>query len=107
MFEISVKKVDFEKQNTIIKKNINLDKDLDCFILISSKNEKLAENILNNTLEYLIDKISKEDTYKDFSIALEHINSYLNKWYFDQEEKESIDMIISILNDNNYLFSNI
>ncbi|MDD3794319.1 MAG: hypothetical protein PHI37_05895 [Candidatus Gracilibacteria bacterium] len=107
MFDISVKKIDFEKQNTIIKKNINLDNNLDCFILISSNNQSLAENLINNTLEYLIDKISKNDTYNDFMIALEHLNSYLKTWRIDQEEKDEIDMIIGILNDNNYIFSNI
>jgi len=94
MFDISVKKIDFEKQNTIIKKNINLDNNLDCFILISSSNESLAENLINNTLEYLIDKISKNDAYNDFMIALEHLNSYLKTWRFDQEEKDELDMII-------------
>lgn len=107
MFELSAKKVDFEKQNTIIKRNINLDTNLDCFILISSSNDKLAENILNNTLEFLIDKISKKETYNDFSIALEHINSYLNTWRLDQKKQDSLDMIIWILNENNYIFSNI
>jgi len=94
MFEISVKKIDFEKQNTIIKKNINLDNNLDCFILISSSNSRLSENLINNTLEYLIDKVSKDDTYNDFMIALEHLNSYLKTWRIDQEEKEELDMII-------------
>ncbi|NVP17107.1 hypothetical protein HUU51_00095 [Candidatus Gracilibacteria bacterium] len=107
MFDLSVKKIDFEKQNTIIKKNINLDNNLDCFILLSSSNEKLAENLINNTLEYLIDKVSKEDTYNDFMIALEHINSYLKTWNLDQENKDDIDMIIGILNENSYIFSNI
>jgi hypothetical protein len=41
MFEISSKKVDFNKENTIIKRNINLDKELDCFILISTKDANL------------------------------------------------------------------
>lgn len=107
MFEISVKKIDFEKQNTIIKRNINLDNNLDCFILISSSNEKLAENLINNTLEFLIDKISKNDAYNDFMIALENLNSYLKTWQLDEEKKDSLDMIIGILNDNNYIFSNI
>lgn len=107
MFEISVKKVDFEKQNTIIKRNINLDNHLDCFILISSSSQKLAENLLNNTLEYLIDKISKTDTYNDFMIALEHLNSYLKTWKQDQEKKDDLDMIIWILNENTYTFSNV
>lgn len=107
MFEISVKKVDFEKQNTIIKRNINLDNNLECFILISSSSQKLAENLLNNTLEYLIDKISKTDTYNDFMIALEHINSYIKTWKQDQDEKDELDMIIWILNENTYTFSNV
>jgi len=94
MFEIIVKKVDFEKQNTIIKRNINLDNNLECFILISSSSQKLAENLLNNTLEYLIDKISKTDTYNDFMIALEHINLYIKNWKQDQEQKDELDMII-------------
>lgn len=108
MFEISAKKVDLSKKNTIIKRNVNLDKNLDCFILVSSNNWKLAENILNNTLEYILDKISKKNAYKDFSIALESINSYIKTWQKDEEEwKNEIDMIISILNENNYIFSNI
>jgi hypothetical protein len=107
MFEISVKKVDFEKSNTIIKKNINLDNNLDCFILISSSNEKLAENILNNSLEYIIDKVTKKNTYKEFSIALESVNWYLKTWRLDEEENDSLDMIIWVLNENQYIFSNI
>lgn len=107
MFEISVKKVDFEKQNTIIKRNINLDKNLDCFILVNSSNEKLAENLINNTLEFLIDKVSKNDTYNDFMIALEHLNSYIKTWRLDEEKKDDLDMIIGILNENSYIFSNI
>ena len=46
MFEISTKKVDFGKENTVIKRSINLDKKLDCFILISSKDANLWELIL-------------------------------------------------------------
>jgi hypothetical protein len=41
MFEISSKKVDSSKENILIKRNINLDKELDCFILISSKDANL------------------------------------------------------------------
>ncbi len=108
MFEISAKKVDLSKKNTIIKRKINLDKNLDCFILVSSNNWKLAENILNNALEYILDKINKKDAYKDFSIALESINSYIKTWQKDEDEsKNELDMIISILNENNYIFSNI
>jgi hypothetical protein len=39
MFEINAKKVDFEKDNLLIKRKINLDTNLDCFILISTNDE--------------------------------------------------------------------
>jgi hypothetical protein len=40
MFELNSKKVELGKDNVLISKNINLDKDLDCFILLSSNEEK-------------------------------------------------------------------
>ena len=107
MFEISTKKVDFWKENTIIKRNINLDKKLDCFILISSKDSKLWELILNNILDFIIDKISKKNTYNDFSIALESINAFIKSWKKDSDDKLKLDIIIWILNRNEYIFSNI
>ena len=107
MFEISSKKVDFGKKNTIIKRNINLDKNLDCFVLISTNDSKFWELILNNILESVIDKISKENAYNDFWVALENINALIKWWEKDSEEKVKLDIIIWILNDNNYIFSNI
>ena len=107
MFEISTKKVDFEKDNTLIKKNINLDNNLDCFILIDTDNANFWDLILNNILDFTIDKISKQNAYNDFSIALENINAFVKKWEIDSEKKSKLDIIIWILNDNNYIFSNI
>lgn len=109
MFEISVIEVDNQKENIVLKKSINLDQNLDCFLMISSSNRNLAENLLNNALENIIDKISKEETYNDFWIALENINFFLKKWRDDstEDEEEELDVIISILNGNNLMFSNI
>ncbi len=107
MFEISSKKVDFGKKNIIIKRNINLDKKLDCFILINTNDSRLWELILNNILDFIIDKISKKNTYNDFSIALESVNAFIKNWKKDSDEKVKLDIIIWILNDNNYIFSNI
>lgn len=107
MFEISSKRVDFEKDNLLIKRNINLDVDLDCFILISTDNANFWDLILNNILDYIIDKIGKENTYNDFSIALESINSFIKTRKIDSENEVKLDIIIWILNDNNYIFSNI
>lgn len=107
MFEISSKKVDFDKDNLLIKRNINLDINLDCFILISTNNANFGDLIFNNILDYIIDKISKENAYNDFSVALESINSLIKTRKTDSEDEVKIDIIIWILNDNNYIFSNI
>lgn len=109
MFEISVIEVDNGKENIVLKKSINLDKDLDCFIMISSSSSALAENLLNNTLENIIDKITIEWTYNDFWIALENINAFLKTWNEDLPEGETyeLDMSIAILNENDLMFSNI
>jgi hypothetical protein len=107
MFEISSKKVDFEKDNLLIKRNINLDINLDCFILISTDNANFWDLIFNNILDYIIDKISKENAYNDFSVALESVNSLIKTRKTDSEKEIKVDIIIWILNDNNYIFSNI
>ncbi len=107
MFEISSKKVDFKKSNILIKRNINLDVNLDCFILISTNDANFGDLLLNNILEFIIDKIWKNNAYNDFSITLESINSFIKKWEKDSEKDIKNDIIISLLNDNNFIFSNI
>lgn len=107
MFEIQSEKLQFQKDNLILQKNISLDADLDCFIILSSKNHNLCELIMKNTLDYIIDKISITETYEDFSIALENINAFLKTWKTDTDKEVKIDMIIWILNWNNLVFSNI
>ena len=107
MFDISTIEVDNQKENIVLKKSINLDKNLDCFLMISSSSNSLAENLLNHSLESIIDKISKEETYNDFWIALENINSFLKNWRTDEEQEEELDMSIAVLNENNLMFSNI
>lgn len=105
MFEISSKKVDFERSNILIKRNISLDNELDCFILISTNEANFWDLLLNNILDFIIDKISKNNAYNDFSIALESINSFIKKWETDSEKEIKYDIIISLLNNNNYIFS--
>ena len=71
MFDISVIDVDNQKDNIIIKKSVNLDKNLDCFLMISSSDKNLAENLLNIALESIIDKIvlSGSVTHSIFTVA--------------------------------------
>jgi len=105
MFEISSKKIDLWKQNMCKKKNISLNKDLDCFIVVNSDNEKFIDLTIRNILDYIIDKISIENTYKEFSIALEDINSFVKTWKLDSKDDTKIDIFIWILNKNNFMFS--
>jgi hypothetical protein len=95
MFEINAKIVDKSGENGVLKKNINLDVGLDAFVLVSSSNADFADNILNYTIEHLIDKISREDTYHDFSIALENINAFIKTWRSDIDNRlDTLDMVI-------------
>ena len=55
MFEINSQKIDFEKENLLVKRNINLDVNLDCFILVSTDDKNFWDLIINNILDYIID----------------------------------------------------
>ena len=107
MFEISSKKINFNENNLVIKKNVLLDNNLDCFILISSSNENFWNLLINNILDFIIDKIWKQNTYKDFSIALENINAIIKTWKIDTSKDIKFSVIIWIINNNNLVFSNI
>lgn len=106
MFEINSKKTDLWKQNICKTKNISLNKNLDCFIVINSNDEKFIDLTIRNILDYIIDKISIENTYKEFSIALENINSFIKTWRLDSKNDIKIDIFIWILNKDNFMFSN-
>jgi hypothetical protein len=57
MFEINSEKIDLQKPNITKRKDISLDKDLDCFILISGNNENFIEVVEGNILDAIIDKV--------------------------------------------------
>jgi hypothetical protein len=63
MFDLSSKIINIEKQNHIIKKNISLDTNLDCFIHIDSGSKNFTEAFLNKVVDHIIDKISVKNTY--------------------------------------------
>ncbi len=105
MIEISSKKIEFKKKNEIIIRNIELDSNLKCLILIDSEEKKFSEIILNKIIDNIIWKVSKESAYKDLSIALENTNvaikSWKQEWWIDWE----LNIIIAILNDKSLNFS--
>lgn len=107
MIELSSKKIDFKKKNTIILKNIELDESLKCFILIDSEEKKFSEIIQNKIIDNIIWKISKESSYKDLSIALENTNVAIKAWKQDWGLDWALNIIIAILNEKTLNFSTI
>ena len=107
MFEISSKKITTWNLNSSKEKHISLDKNLDCFILISWNNDNFLDLAIKNILDFVIDKITLDNTYTEFSIALENINSFIKTWKLDGNNNINIDIFIWILHENNFLFSNI
>jgi len=94
-----------QTKNTSISKTINILENLDIFILIDWKNIKTIDLVLNKIIDTLLDKIGLNywKVYNNFSISLDIINWYLNKI----EEKDNLNIIIWILNNNTFLFSKI
>lgn len=107
MIEISSKKIEFKKKNDIILKNIELDSDLKCLILIDSSEKKFSEIILNKIIDNVIWKIWKDNTYKDLSIALENTNVAIKSWKQEWWLEWELNIIIAILNDKSLIFSTI
>ncbi len=109
MFKTSSAIIDLRKDNIVVNKNIFLDENLECFIVISSNDKKLVDLTLNKILDSIINKISIKNTYDDFSIALEAINAFIKTWEKNdwEDDKYELDIIIWILNRNNFIFSNI
>jgi hypothetical protein len=107
MFEISSKIIDRNKGNILIKKTISLDNNLDCFIHIESKSKNFANGLLNSIVDNILDKISITNTYGDFSTALENINAFIKVWNTENSHPEIASVIISILHEHSFIFSNI
>jgi hypothetical protein len=110
MIDYNIVKVENTSSNKIIIKNLSLDFKLDFFMVIDSNDKDYANIIENKILDFIIDKISLENTYKDFSIALEKINSVLKEYNKDKNEKNEkkyLNVLLSVLNKDEFIFSNI
>jgi len=107
MFELNSHNIDKNKENTVIKKSISLDENLHCFLYIDSPSKNYSDALENNILDCIIDKVSLKNTYWDFSISLENVNAFIKTWNQDKTEKEHANLFIWILENNNFIFSNI
>jgi len=107
MVEYNIIKLENSDLNNVTVKNISLDNKLDFFMLIDSNNKDYIGIIENKILDFIIDKISIGNTYKDFSLALERINTVLKIYNNDKKEDEKLNILLAVLNDKKLIFSNI
>jgi len=94
MLKTDIRKIDFGGKNTLKTHLVNLDTNLDCVILISTKDQRLEELLYNKIIDALIDRIHPKNTYKDFSNALENINAFLSNWKREGEKIKGLHAII-------------
>lgn len=105
MLDIHVRKIDFDENNTIVSRVVNLDTHLDLIVLISVKDKNFWELLQSKILDSIIDKLTLKDVYRDFSVALENINSFLVNWEKDRDSAKWLSAIVWILDKKNFLFS--
>jgi hypothetical protein len=107
MFKTDIRKIDFQWKNTLQTYSVNLDTDLDCIIILSSKDEKIWELLYHKIMDSIIDRIHPKNVYKDFSSSLENINSFLSTWQKGGDKVKWIHGIVAIYHKKTFLFSTI
>ena len=106
MIDLNFNEINFSWKNSIIGKSINLDKNLDLFILASLEKKDLLEIIIQKIIDFAIDNINFESAYKDFALLLENINSII-KTLREDKDLSDLSIIIWVLKKNDLFFSNI
>lgn len=108
MFYFDIKNLESNlSQNFTISKKIEIDKDLDCFIIIDSKNQKILSPVLNRIVDLLLDNIKINDAYWKFSITLESINFFIKNLKTKENNIEDLNIIIWVLEKWKFHFSKI
>lgn len=107
MIQFKSKTIDKSKNNIIINKSIEIDENLNFFILIDSEDKTFSDLFINKALDFTIDWITKENTYKDFTKILENLNWFLKTWIQDNENwLDDVSIILWINNNSDLYFSN-
>jgi hypothetical protein len=76
-------------------------------MVIDSSDKDYVSIIENKILDFIIDKISIENTYKEFSTALEKINNIIKVYNSEKKEGSHLNILLSVLNKSDFIFSNI
>lgn len=108
MFHFDVKNYQTDLwENTTIGKNIQIDENLNCFVIIDSSNKKIVTPLLNKIVDYLLDTITIKDTYNTLSVSLESINFFIKTLKDKENNLENLNIIIWLLEKNNLHFAKI
>lgn len=108
MFHFDVKNYQTDLwENTTVGKNIQIDENLNCFVIIDSSNKKIVTPLLNKIVDYLLDTINIKDTYNTLSVSLESINFFIKTLKDKENNLENLNIIIWLLEKNNLHFAKI
>ena len=107
MLEVDIKRIDFNADNYFKGYHLDLDSDVQCVFLFSCKDAKFSELFYNKILDSFIDRIHAKNVYKDFSSALESLNSFLVNWKHEHTHPDSFSALIGIYCKNTFYFSNV
>jgi len=107
MLQTDLKKIDTQWDNIIKSYTLNLDDNLDCFILFSCKDQSLADLLYHKITDAVIDRIHPKNVYKDFSQSLENINAFLRNWKHEDGKIKWLHALIGIYSKKTFLFSTI
>lgn len=94
-------------ENTSTGKNIQIDENLNCFVLIDASNKKIISPLLNKILDYLLDTITLKDTYNTFWVSLEAINFFIKTLKDKENNLDNLNIVIGLLERNNLHFAKI
>lgn len=108
MFSFNIKDLETNLAvNFSISKKIEIDENLNCFIIIDSNNKKIVTPLLNKIVDLVLDNIDCKDTYTKFSVTLENINFFIKTLKNKENNLDELNIIIWILEKNNFHFSKI
>lgn len=93
--------------NYTIHKKVEIDTDLDCFIIIDSNNQKILTPVINKIVDLILDNVSHKDTYAKFSITLESINFFIKNLKNKEDNIEKLNILIGVLEYGNFHFAKI
>ena len=105
MLHTDLKKIDTGWENIVKSYSLNLDDNLDCFILFSCKDQSLADLLYHKITDAILDRIHPKNAYKDFSNALENINAFLRNWKHEDGKIKGLHAVIGIYSKKTFLFS--